>query len=233
MSELLVAEGIVAGYGDSVILEDVSIALEQSGSLALLGRNGVGKTTLLLTLLGLTHLKRGRLIWLGRDITHQPTWRRARLGMGWVPQERFMYPSLTVDEHLSVVARPGSWHADRIYRHFPGLKERRRNYGNQLSGGEQQMLALARALMTNPKLLLLDEPMEGLAPLIVRDIMDVIRGLVQAGEFAVIMVDQHVRLALSLTQEAVILERGRIAHCAPSTQVLSDDATLTRLLAVG
>ena len=162
MAELIRAEGLTAGYGDSIVLEDVSLAMDEGGSLALLGRNGVGKTTLLLTLMGLTRLQQGRLALQGNDITRLPAWRRAHAGLGWVPQERFMFPSLTVEEHLTVVERPGGpWNLERVYKVFPQLDERRRNFGNQLSGGEQQMLAIARALMTNPKLLLLDEPMEG------------------------------------------------------------------------
>ena len=164
MAKLLSAERLAAGYGDSIVLEDVSFDIDDGGSLALLGRNGVGKTTLLLTLMGLTRLKSGTLAWQGADIVRLPTFRRAQAGLGWVPQERFMFPSLTVEEHLSVVARPGPWTIARAYKYFPRLEERKSNLGNQLSGGEQQMLAIARALMTNPKLLLLDEPMEGLAP---------------------------------------------------------------------
>ncbi len=175
MPELLLAEGLTAGYGDSIVLEDVGVTLAPGESLALLGRNGVGKTTLLLTLMGLTRLKQGRVVFNGNDLTHVPTFRRAHAGLGWVPQERFMFPSLTVEEHLTVVARAGGpWNLERAYRIFPRLEERRRNLGNQLSGGEQQMLAIARALMTNPKLLLLDEPMEGLAPIIVQELMKVI-----------------------------------------------------------
>ena len=182
------------------MLEDVSLALDEGGSLALLGRNGVGKTTLLLTLLGLTRLQRGRIALRGDDITRLPTWRRAQAGLGWVPQERFMFPSLTVEEHLTVVERVRApWNLQRVYKIFPRLEERQRNFGNQLSGGEQQMLAIARALMTNPKLLLLDEPMEGLAPIIVQELMKVIGQIVRAGEFAVIVVEQHARLALGLT----------------------------------
>ncbi|TMH59214.1 MAG: ATP-binding cassette domain-containing protein, partial [Betaproteobacteria bacterium] len=172
MAELIRAEGLTAGYGDSIVLEDVSLAIDEGGSLALLGRNGVGKTTLLLTLMGLTRLQRGRLALHGNDITRLPAWRRAHSGLGWVPQERFMFPSLTVEEHLTVVERRGgTWNLERVYKVFPRLEERRRNLGNQLSGGEQQMLAIARALMTSPKLLLLDEPMEGLAPIIVQELV--------------------------------------------------------------
>jgi len=233
MAELLAAEGLTAGYGDSVVLEDITLKLAPGESLALLGRNGVGKTTLLLTLMGLARLRQGRIVFNGEEITLLPTHRRAHAGLGWVPQERFMFPSLSVEEHLTVVARPGgSWNLARVYRIFPRLAERRRNFGNQLSGGEQQMLAIARALMTNPKLLLLDEPMEGLAPIIVQELMKVIGQIVRAGEFAVIVVEQHARLALELTQQAIVLDRGRVVHRCASEELLRDSETLDRLVAV-
>jgi branched-chain amino acid transport system ATP-binding protein len=232
MPKLLSADGLTAGYGDSIVLEDVSFDIESGGSLALLGRNGVGKTTLLLTLMGLTRLKSGSLIWEGSDIVRIPTFRRAQAGLGWVPQERFMFPSLTVEEHLSVVARPGTWNVARVYQYFPRLEERKRNLGNELSGGEQQMLAIARALMTNPKLVLLDEPMEGLAPIIVQNLLKVIGELVRAGEFAVIVVEQHARLALTLTRDAIVLDRGRVVHRSSSEELLSHPETLDRLVAV-
>ncbi|HUH92840.1 MAG TPA: ATP-binding cassette domain-containing protein [Casimicrobiaceae bacterium] len=232
MAELLRAEGLTAGYGEAVVLEDVSLALEEGGSLAVLGRNGVGKTTLLLTLLGLTRLKRGRLALRGEEITRLSTWRRAHAGLGWVPQERHMLPSLTVEEHLTAFARPGPWTVPRTYGLFPRLEERRRNYGLQLSGGEQQMLAIARALVTNPKLLLLDEPMEGLAPIIVQELVKVIRRIVAAREFGVVMVEQHARLALEVAAQAIVLDRGRVVHRAASEVLLADPATLDRLIAV-
>ena len=232
MARLLSAERLTAGYGDSIVLEDVSFELDAGGSLALLGRNGVGKTTLLLTLMGLTRLKSGKLTWEGADILRLPTFRRAQAGLGWVPQERFMFPSLTVEEHLSVVARPGAWTIARAYRYFPRLEERKDNLCNQLSGGEQQMLAIARALMTNPKLLLLDEPMEGLAPIIVQELMKIIGELVGAGEFAVIVVEQHARLALELTREAIVLDRGQVVHRSASEELLKHPETLDRLVAV-
>lgn len=232
MPELLVAEGLCAGYGESVVLDNVSFALEQGGSLALVGRNGVGKTTLLLTLMGLTRLRRGRVLMRGNDISRMATYGRARLGLGWVPQERLCFPSLTVEEHLYAVARPGPWDLARIYRAFPGLKERRRNLGNQLSGGEQQMLAIARALMTNPSVLLLDEPLEGLAPIIVNAVVKLVRDLVGTGEFAVIVVEQHVRVALSLTKQAIVLDRGRVVLHAESDELLAEPAVLDRLVAL-
>ena len=232
MTELLVADGLIAGYGESTVLEGVSLALEHGGSLALLGRNGAGKTTLLLTLMGLTRLRRGRLLLRGKDISRLPTHERARSGLGWVPQERLCFPSLTVEEHLNVVARRGPWDQARIYRDFPGLRDRRRNLGNQLSGGEQQMLAIARALMTNPSVLLLDEPMEGLAPVIVKAVVKVIEDLMRSGEFAMIVVEQHARLALSLTRSAMILERGCVVHQGASADLAADAAALARLVAV-
>ena len=226
------AEELVAGYGDSIVLEGISFSLEQGGSLALLGRNGMGKTTLLLTLMGLTRLRRGRVALKGRDITHTPTYLRARAGLGWAPQERLMFPSLTVEQHLKVVARPGPWNLARAYKAFPGLAERRRNLGNQLSGGEQQMLAIARALMTNPCVLLLDEPMEGLAPVVVRGVIEVIETLVRSGEVALIIVEQHARMALALTRQAIVLTRGRISHRGQSNELLKDEAMLDRLVAI-
>jgi ABC-type branched-subunit amino acid transport system ATPase component len=149
MAELLALEGVTAGYGASVVLEDVSLTMAEGDSVALLGRNGVGKTTLLVTLLGLTRVHRGALRWRGGDLAALPTYQRAQAGLGWVPQERYMWPSLTIEEHLTVVARPGRWTATQVYALFPRLEERRRNLGNELSGGEQQMLAIARALMVN------------------------------------------------------------------------------------
>jgi branched-chain amino acid transport system ATP-binding protein len=232
MAELLAIEGVTAGYGDGIVLEDVSLAVEEGDSLALLGRNGVGKTTLLVTLMGLTRLRAGTLRWRGGDLAALPTHRRSQAGLGWVPQERYMFPSLTVEEHLTVVARPGRWTVPRIYKLFPRLAERRAIFGNQLSGGEQQMLAIARALMVNPSLLLLDEPMEGLAPIVVQELLGVIRDLVADGGMAVIVVEQHAKLALSLTRQAVVLERGRVAHRSTSGALLADPETLHRLVAV-
>ena len=232
MAELLALDGVTAGYGDGIVLEDVSLALEEGDSLALLGRNGMGKTTLLVTLMGLTRLRSGTLRWRGTDLARLPTYRRSQSGLGWVPQERYMFPSLTVEEHLTAVARPGRWTLPRVYQVFPRLEERRTNFGNQLSGGEQQMLAIARALMVNPSLLLLDEPMEGLAPIIVQELMVVIRELVAGGGMTVIVVEQHAKLALSLTRQAVVLERGRVVHRSASDALLEDPQTLHRLIAV-
>jgi branched-chain amino acid transport system ATP-binding protein len=232
MAELLAVEGLTAGYGDGVVLEDVALTLEEGDSMALLGRNGMGKTTLLVTLMGLTRMRRGTLRWRGSDLAALPTHRRSRAGIGWVPQERLMFRSLTVEEHLTAVARPGHWNVARVYEIFPRLEERRANFGNQLSGGEQQMLAIGRALMVNPALLLLDEPMEGLAPIIVQELMGVIRELVEDSGMAVIVVEQHAKLALSLTRQAIVLERGRVVHRASSEALLSDPATLHRMVAV-
>jgi branched-chain amino acid transport system ATP-binding protein len=232
MAELLALDKVTAGYGESVVLEEVSLAMQEGDSLALLGRNGVGKTTLLVTLMGLTQMHGGVIRWRGEDIARFPTHRRAQAGLGWVPQERYMFPSLTVEEHLTVVARPGAWNTKRIYDIFPRLQERRANMGNQLSGGEQQMLAIARALMTNPQLLLLDEPMEGLAPIIVQELMRVIRKLISDEGLAVIVVEQHARLALSLTRQAIVLDRGRVVHQSSSESLLADGEKLDRLVAV-
>jgi branched-chain amino acid transport system ATP-binding protein len=232
VAELLRLEGVRAGYGDAVVLEDIDFSMAEGESLALLGRNGVGKSTLLMTLMGLTHLHAGRIQWKGASLAPLPPYRRAQAGLGWVPQERLMFPSLTVEEHLTAVARPGHWNVARVYEIFPSLGDRRSNMGNQLSGGEQQMLAIARALMVNPSLLLLDEPMEGLAPLIVRDLVAVIRRVVSESGLAVIMVEQHARLALGLTHDAMVLDRGRVIHRSSSESLLADPQTLHRLVSV-
>lgn len=232
MPELLRVDHVSAGYGEAVILDDVSLGLEEGSSLALLGRNGVGKTTLLTTLMGLTRLHKGTIRWRNNDVTRVPTHRRAQAGIGWVPQERQMFPSLTVEEHLTAVARPGHWDVERVYKMFPRLQERRRNFGNQLSGGEQQMLAIARTLMLNPRLLLLDEPMEGLAPIIIQELMIAIRNLIFEGGTATIIVEQHAKLALSLTKEAIVLDRGKIVHRSDSESLLRYPDKLHELIAV-
>lgn len=232
MSELLAFEAVTAGYGEARVLDDVSLTLEEGGSLALLGRNGVGKSTLLMTLMGLTRRHAGQIRFAGHDISRRPPHQRARSGIGWVPQERLMFPSLSVEEHLTAVARKGPFDLAAVYRVFPRLEERRANMGNQLSGGEQQMLAIARALMTNPRLLLLDEPMEGLAPIIVEELMNVVADLVNDTGLAVIVVEQHARLALQLTREAIVLDRGRVVHRGSSEELIADPDRLHRLVAL-
>jgi branched-chain amino acid transport system ATP-binding protein len=233
MAELLKLENVWAGYGDAVVLEDISFALEASGSLALLGRNGMGKTTLLSTLMGATRFQSGRMTLDSRDLVAVPSHARAALGLGWVPQERDIFASLSVEENLTVVARPGPWTLGRIYEMFPRLQERRANMGNQLSGGEQQMLAMARALMVNPRLLLLDEPLEGLAPLIVQDLLRIIGRMIAAGGMAVILVEQHAHQILPLTRQALILERGRVVYSGASETLRNDRGQLDKWLGVG
>jgi branched-chain amino acid transport system ATP-binding protein len=227
---LLSLKNVHAGYGDALVLHDVSFDLPANGSFALLGRNGVGKSTLLLTIMGLTQMRSGTVTWRGRDITRLAPNRRARDGIGWVAQEREIFPSLSVEENLTTTARPGDWTLDEVYRLFPRLRERRRNMGNQLSGGEQQMLAIARALMTNPSLLLLDEPLEGLAPVIVDELIAAIRQMLAGRGIAIILVEQHTDIALELTTDAIVLERGAIAHRAKSAELATDHATLERLV---
>jgi branched-chain amino acid transport system ATP-binding protein len=216
-----------------VVLDGVSLAVPEGGSLAVLGRNGVGKTTLLLTVMGYTDVQRGHVRWKGRDITRLQPHLRARAGIGWVAQEREIFPSLSVEENLTVASRPGRWDLEAVWRLFPRLKERRSNMGNHLSGGEQQMLAVARALTTNPALLLLDEPLEGLAPIIVDELTDAIRRMAQDEGMAFVLVEQHGNIALSLTDEAVVLERGAIVHRARSADLLKDEAALDRLVGLG
>jgi branched-chain amino acid transport system ATP-binding protein len=224
---LLELRDVRAGYGDAVVLDGISLELAEEGTLALLGRNGVGKSTLLLTIMGFTSMKRGRIFFAGREIGNLAPHRRAELGIGWVAQEREIFSSLSVEENLCVAARPGAWDLKKVYALFPRLAERRANMGNQLSGGEQQMLAIARALMTNPALLMLDEPLEGLAPIIVDELAAALGNL---GGMAMLLVEQHAEVALALTEEAVVIERGAIVHRARSAQFAHDAQALERLV---
>ncbi|MGO9786059.1 MAG: ABC transporter ATP-binding protein [Stellaceae bacterium] len=221
---------IRAGYGDTVVLEDVSLAVPPRGTLALLGRNGVGKTTLLATIMGHTNLRQGAIFLGEREVTGMEPYRRSRLGIGWVPQEREIFRSLTVAENLTIAARPGRWSAARVYDLFPSLAERRRHSGNELSGGEQQMLAIGRALMGNPAVLLMDEPLEGLAPVIVDVVLKGIDRLRREEDLTLLLVEQHARLALAVCERAIVLDRGKIVHEGASRDLLAAPERLAALM---
>ena len=225
MADLLVVENLAAGYGAARVIAGLDLRLAEGRSLALLGRNGVGKTTLLNSLIGATTLHGGRILFAGADVTRLKPHQRARAGLGWTPQERNIFRSLTVEENLTAVATPGPWTLERVYKMFPRLYERRKNGGRQMSGGEQQMLAIGRALVLNPKLLLLDEPTEGLAPIIVDELLAALRVLAREG-LSMIIVEQKPRKVLPFTDEAIILNRGAIAYAAKSADLIHDEAAL-------
>ena len=233
MPEALMLEGVRAGYGATVVLEDVSFALQERGSLAVLGRNGVGKTTLLATIMGLTTFHAGSIRSRGQPIERMPVHRRSRLGIGYVPQTRDIFASLSVEENLAVAARPGRWSFGRVYDLFPRLGERRSHMGNQISGGEQQMLAMGRALMGDPSLLLLDEPLEGLAPIIVDTLLAAIQRLTREEALSVVLVEQSAKRALEVTDRALVLNRGRIVFQGASAELLSDPDRLSNLVVAG
>ena len=232
MSDLLAIDQLRAGYGEAVVLPDMSLALGEGQVLALLGRNGTGKTTLVNSIVGVTRRFGGAIALGGRDITALRPDQRARAGIGWVPQERNIFRSLTVEENMTAVAQPGPWTVEKVYEMFPRLKERRSNFGNQLSGGEQQMLAIGRALTLNPKVLLLDEPTEGLAPIIVEELLKAIGTITRAGGICSIIVEQNAQKILGLADRVVILERGGIVHDAPSAALKADPAVLERYLGI-
>ena len=231
MPELLAVRELRAGYGDTVVLEDVALTLPERGTLAVLGRNGVGKTTLLASIMGHTTRHRGEIRFGARDISALPVHARARAGIGYVPQAREIFPSLSVEDNLTVAPRPrgGRWTLERVYDLFPRLKERRAHFGNQISGGEQQMLAIGRALMGDPALLLMDEPLEGLAPIIVEALLAALRRLIAEESLAMVLVEQSARLALQVTQEAIVLDRGRVSYSGPSRTLLDDPERLAAL----
>ena len=236
MAELLVVENLCAGYGEAVVLQDVSLALDEGQTLALLGRNGTGKTTLINTLAGATR-QHGGSITLGAGASkvalHKlPSHERAAAGIGWVPQERNIFKSLTVHENLTAVARPGKWNPDRVYTMFPRLAERKTNLGTQLSGGEQQMLAVGRALVLNPKLLLLDEPLEGLAPILVEELLRVISRITREEGLSAIIVEQHPQAILAISHRAVVLDHGTVVHSGGAEALRDQPELLDRLLGV-
>jgi branched-chain amino acid transport system ATP-binding protein len=224
MPELLSLEKLSTGYGEATVLQQVSLALEEGSSLALLGRNGMGKSTLLASIIGVTRWLGGSIRFGGREISRLPPEQRALAGIGWVPQERNIFRSLTVEENLTAVALPGPWTPDKAFAMFPRLAERRANLGNRLSGGEQQMLAIARALMLNPRLILLDEPLEGLAPIIVEELLAALRRIVREEGLTAIIVEQNARKVLAMTDRAAILQRGSVVWDG-SSAVLRDDRT--------
>jgi branched-chain amino acid transport system ATP-binding protein len=233
MPEALKLEGVRAGYGATVVLEDVGFSLAERESLAVLGRNGVGKTTMLATIMGLTSFHAGRIAFRQRPIERLPVHERSRLGIGYVPQTRDIFPSLSVEENLAVAARAGRWSLERVYDLFPRLAERRSHMGNQISGGEQQMLAMGRALMGDPSLLLLDEPLEGLAPIIVDTLLAAIQRLAREEALTVVLVEQSAKLALEVTDQALVLNRGCIVFRGPSADLLADPERLSSLVVAG
>jgi branched-chain amino acid transport system ATP-binding protein len=232
MAELLKVENLSAGYGEAVVLHDVSVSLPQGQTLALLGRNGTGKTTFMNTLAGATRQHGGSITFDGVALHKVPLHQRASAGIGWVPQERNIFKSLTVDENLTAVARPGAWTPARVYELFPRLAERKTNLGTQLSGGEQQMLAVARALVLNPKLLLLDEPLEGLAPIIVQELLRAIRRITREEGLSAIIVEQHPQAILAISDVAAVLDRGTVVHSGTAQSLLDQPELLDRLLGV-
>src|SRR6201988_1256558 len=232
MGDLLKLDGLRAGYGEAVVLPNLSLALPEGQVVALLGRNGTGKTTLINSIVGLTRWFAGNVAMGGVDITPMRPDQRARAGIGWVPQERNIFRSLTVEENMTAVAQPGPWTVAKVYEMFPRLAERKNNFGNQLSGGEQQMLAIGRALTLNPKVLLLDEPTEGLAPIIVEELLNALGVITRAGGICSIIVEQNAQKILGLADRAVILERGAIVHDAPSSALKADPSALERHLGV-
>ena len=232
MADLLAIQGLSAGYGRAVVVSDIGFRLGEGEALAVLGRNGMGKTTLIDSIVGVTRRFAGSVAFDGREIGPLAPEARAVLGIGWVPQERNIFRSLTVEENLTAVARPGPWTTERVFELFPRLKERRRQSGGSLSGGEQQMLAIGRALATNPKLLLLDEPTEGLAPIIIEELLRALRRLFREERMAGIIVEQHAHKILPITDRAIVLDRGRLVFEASSAALLADSAPLERYLAV-
>ncbi|MGB3489894.1 MAG: ABC transporter ATP-binding protein [Xanthobacteraceae bacterium] len=233
MPDLLSIENLRAGYGEAVVLPDMTLRLADGEVLALLGRNGTGKTTLINSIVGATRRFSGTIRLGDTDLTSLRSDQRARVGIGWVPQERNIFRSLTVEENMTAVAQPGPWDVERVYAMFPRLKERRKNFGNQLSGGEQQMLAVGRALTLNPKVLLLDEPTEGLAPIIVDELLAALGEITRAGGICSIIVEQNAHKILRLADRVVILDRGTIVHEATSAALQADAAPLERFLGVG
>ena len=233
MAEIaLQLDNVRAGYGETVVLEDMRLAVKAGETVSVIGRNGVGKSTLLATIMGHTTLHGGTIALQGRDISRLVTYRRVAAGLGFVPQEREIFPSLSVRENLDVAARPGAWTYKTVCELFPRLAERATNRGNQLSGGEQQMLAIARALIGNPSILLMDEPSEGLAPVIVEELARAIKRLAAEGELAMIVVEQNSRLALDIAPRAVVMDRGRIVYDGDSLALRNDPARLEGYIGV-
>jgi branched-chain amino acid transport system ATP-binding protein len=232
MADLLNIEGLRAGYGEAVVLPNLSLRLPESQVLALLGRNGTGKTTLINSIVGVTRRMAGTVTLGGVDITRMRPDQRARAGIGWVPQERNIFRSLTVEENMTAVAQPGPWTVAKVYEMFPRLKERRNNFGNQLSGGEQQMLAIGRALIGNPSVLLMDEPSEGLAPVIVEELVRAVKQLAQAEGLTLLLVEQNTRIALDVSPRTVVMDRGRIVYDGASESLRNDPGKLEKLIGV-
>ena len=233
MANAVELKGVSAGYGETVVLEDVNLTLTPGECISVIGRNGVGKTTLLATIMGHTTLHKGEVMMAGRSLNHVPVYRRAAAGLGFVPQEREIFPSLSVRENLEVAARPGHWTLARVFELFPNLAARVSNMGHQLSGGEQQMLSIARALMTNPSVLLMDEPTEGLAPVIVEALTAVLLRLRDESALSIVLVEQNSRVALAFSPRTVVMDKGRIVYDGPSAALAADAERLARLIGLG
>ncbi|MCP4295511.1 MAG: ABC transporter ATP-binding protein [Proteobacteria bacterium] len=225
-------KGVTAGYGETLVLDDLNLSLASGESISVIGRNGVGKTTLLATIMGHTTLHSGSIYQGGINISTLPTFRRVNLGIGYVPQEREIFPSLNIEENLKIGARPGEWTVEALYELFPHLANRRSNMGNQLSGGEQQMLAIARALMTNPQILLMDEPSEGLAPVIVDELVRIISQLKDHAGMSMILVEQNTRVALKISERTIVMDRGRITYDGDSDTLRTDTDKLEGLIGI-
>jgi branched-chain amino acid transport system ATP-binding protein len=231
MADALELIGVSAGYGETVVLENINFALASGENVSIIGRNGVGKTTLLASVMGHTRLHKGDARLGGMSIVRMPIYARALAGLGYVPQEREIFPSLSVRENLEIGARPGPWTQARVFELFPRLQERLTNMGDQLSGGEQQMLSIARALLTNPTVLLMDEPTEGLAPVLVETLTAVLLRLRDSG-LSIILVEQNSRVALGFSDRAVVMDKGHIVYDGASALLRDDPERLARLVGI-